>query len=485
MKWLRLLRKHKLYAKMSKCKFVKPELQFLGHIIGVNGLRVDPKKVAIVKEWPVPQTRLELQQFHGLANYFRKFVLGYTKLVEPLQQLLKRDRQYVWTEECDAAFTGLKDALCNAPVLALPDFQKPFEVICDACGVGLGAVLLQDGRPLAFEGKRLTSAEQNYDVGEQEMLAVVHALELWRCYLDGTEFTVVTDHSPNTFFANKKLLSPRQRRWAERLSPFKFVWEYRPGRTNVADPISRHPTFFAESSTVAAVLNAVCTDLPVNLAAIVASVSAVSTRAKPARAKVAQDTAETPLPPANDNAEAENAVAEQQDLDMLSEIIQGYHTDPWFSNEHNRADLELYNGLYYKGDALVIPDVQKLKVAILKELHDANYSGHVGYHRTQHNVQRHYWWPGMTVDIRTYVQGCQVCQRDKASHKHPAGKLMPLEIPKEQWDCATMDRIVQLPKTKRGNTAILFIVDKLTKMTHFAPLTTNATAADVAQAFVE
>ena len=139
----------------------------------------------------------------------------------------------------------MKNALTHAPVLALPDLNRPFEVICDACGIGLGAVLLQDGRPIAFEGKRMSPAEQNYHVGEQELLAVVHSLELWRCYLDGIEFTVVTDHSPNTFFDSKKLLSPRQARWAERLSCFQFTWEYRPGRVNVTDPLSRHPTFLA------------------------------------------------------------------------------------------------------------------------------------------------------------------------------------------------------------------------------------------------
>ena len=101
-------------------------------------------------------------------------------------------------------------------LLALPDLDRPLEVICDASGVGCGAVLMQDGRPIAFDGKRLSPAEQKYSVGEQELLAVIHALELWRCYLDGTEFTVVTDHSPNTFFATKSLLSPWQTRWEYR-----------------------------------------------------------------------------------------------------------------------------------------------------------------------------------------------------------------------------------------------------------------------------
>ena len=163
-----------------------------------------------MQDWPVPKDKNSLQKFWGLANYFRKFIMGWAVLVSALQALLKKSDTFEWNADCDTAFDGVKHALCNAPVLALPDLNEPFEVICDACGVGLGAVLLQGGQPVAFDGKRLSPAEQNYSAGEQELLAVIHALELWRCYLNGVEFIVVTDHSPNTFFATKALLSPRQ-----------------------------------------------------------------------------------------------------------------------------------------------------------------------------------------------------------------------------------------------------------------------------------
>ena len=149
--------------------------------------------------------------------------MGWATLVAPLQLLLKQSNTYAWTDACARAFTGVKHALCTAPVLALPDVSKgapPFEVICDASDVGMGSVLVQSGRPIPFDGKRLSTAEKNYHVGEQELLAVIHALELWRCYLDSHTFVVVTDHSPNTFSAGKKVLSPRQTRWAERLSRF-------------------------------------------------------------------------------------------------------------------------------------------------------------------------------------------------------------------------------------------------------------------------
>ena len=197
---MQILHEHKLYAKLSKCSFAQKELMFLGHVVGQNGLRVDPKKVSVVRDWPVPQNRLQVQSFLGFANYFRKFMVDSAALVHPLRHLCKDSVKFVWTKECQEAFDEVKDALCTAPVLVLPDLSRRFEVVCDACGVGVGAVLLQDGKPVAFEGKSLSDAEKRYHVGEQELLAVVHALALWRCYLQGAEVTVVTDHSPNTFF---------------------------------------------------------------------------------------------------------------------------------------------------------------------------------------------------------------------------------------------------------------------------------------------
>jgi len=181
----------------------------------------------------------------GIASGSHKYAMGWAVPVSSLQTLAKKTNEYVLTENCDKAFNAVKNALMHAPVLPLPDLSRSFEVICNACGIGLSAVLLQDGRPIAFEGKCMTPAEQNYHVGQQELLAVVHALELWRCYLDGTNCTVALDHSINTFFDTKKLLLPGQARWAERLSRFQSTWEYRPSRVKTADPLSRHPTFFA------------------------------------------------------------------------------------------------------------------------------------------------------------------------------------------------------------------------------------------------
>ena len=139
---LQLLRKHKLYAKLSKCKFAQPQLAFLGHVVGRDGLHVDPKKVSAVQDWPVPRDKHAIGSFLGFGNYFRKFILGYSALVHALRRLQSKNVEFEWTAACQESFDGLKKALCEAPVLALPDLNKRFEVICDASGFGLGAVLL-------------------------------------------------------------------------------------------------------------------------------------------------------------------------------------------------------------------------------------------------------------------------------------------------------------------------------------------------------
>jgi hypothetical protein len=251
---LQRLKQHQYFAKLSKCEFFKKEVHFLGHVVSAEGVKPDPKKLAVVKDWPRPYTVAEVRSFLGFANYFRKFIFDYSRMAAPLTTLVrggisrrKGHSTYVeWTPKCQSAFDALKHALTSAPCLALPDFSRPFEVVCppievvtDASNYALGAILMHDGKPIAFESRKLTSVEVNYTTTEKELLAVVHALKLWRCYLEGSKFTVVTDHNPLTFFHSQPLLSRRQARWSEFMQMFNFNWEYRPGAGNPADPLSR------------------------------------------------------------------------------------------------------------------------------------------------------------------------------------------------------------------------------------------------------
>ena len=224
-----------------------------------------------------------------------------------MQLLLKQCTAYAWTQGCADAFTGVKHALCTAPVLVLPDLREgasPFEVICDASGTGMGSVLMQAGRPIAFHGKRLSPAEQNYHVGEQQLLAVIHSGgAIWISWL-----SMIT--APTFFFADKIVLSPRQTKWAERLSHFQFTWEHRPGRVNLADLLSRHPAFEATTALNSITLDLLCLTLS---SADGAELSAVVTRGHAAPPPPPDQHARTDMSDSNAPAAAQHTCTDMSD----------------------------------------------------------------------------------------------------------------------------------------------------------------------------
>jgi hypothetical protein len=177
------LAKDQWFVKLSKCKFAQRSVCYLGHIISQEGIATDPSKVYAVVNWPVPSSAKELQSFLGLAGYYRKSVRNFGLIAKPLTELLRKNSLFVWTTEHDASFSLLKEALSSAPVLALPDFTKPFHIRTDACGKGVGAVLTQDGHPLAFISKALCPRNQGLSTYEKEYLAILVVVDQWRHYL--------------------------------------------------------------------------------------------------------------------------------------------------------------------------------------------------------------------------------------------------------------------------------------------------------------
>ena len=218
-------------------------MQFLGHLVTRHGVKPNPVKTLIIQDWPTPTSPRELASFLGLAQYFSKFIPCYAIMTTCLRALMRETAVWKWTEQCENAFQDVKKALATDPVLATPDPDLPFEVIVDACQTGVGAVLMQDNRPVAFAGRQLNSAETRYHTTDQELLAVMFALQHWRCYLQGAvhPFTLVTDHHPNTYLNTQPTLSRRQARWSEKLQEYDFLWQYKPGSKNIADPVSRSP----------------------------------------------------------------------------------------------------------------------------------------------------------------------------------------------------------------------------------------------------
>ena len=484
---LSILRANKLYAKLSKCDFNMPQVLYLGHIVSKDGLSPDPKKVATVQDWPVPKDIHELNSFTGLTNYFRTFIQGYANRIMPLTKLKSPKRPFVWDEACQKAFDGVKYDLTHAPVLKSPDLNQPFELVTDASDYGLGAVLLQDRRPVAFESRKLIPAELNYTTTEKECLAVIYALKIWRCYLEGQpaeQFTIVTDHNPLVHLPKQPTLSRRIARWSEYLQRFTFNWQYRPGRINVADPVSRRPDVQYPLVSV----NALTRSLKAAQAPSVPS--AVNPAASPAPSDVQEPEADLLL---SEHAEPTSAMSDDNDLPALpasqsaaisrDSIIQGYTQDPWFSNAQHLSQLVLKQDLYWKQSAVVIPHFADLRHKLLHEFHNTPCAGHLGVNRTTKLIEKDYWWPTLRADVLSHVRSCGSCQRNKGATQRPYGVLQPLPVPDYQWQHISMDFVVHLPKTRSGFTAILVVVDRLSKMVHFLPTFDTATAEDTAALF--
>ena len=480
---LETLRKNRLFAKRSKCSFAKPSLTFLGHVLGGDGLKADPSKIKTIVDWPLPRNLKDLQGFLGLANFLRRYIQGYSTLTAPLTSITQGSAHDFpwqdWPPDKVAAFESIKEALTSPPVLTLPDFTKPFEVRTDASLLGTGGVLMQDGRVIAYTSKKFTAPERNYHTTDQELLGLVRACQEWRCYLEGGEAKLITDHQPLTHLATKQDLSRRQARWSEFLSRFNFKILYEPGVGNVADPISRNPLLAVARWAVKGLLSMV-TRRQAKQQAQVSPQEMPVVEPPPPVMPTEQEVMprqepqpQAPLPPAHP-------------LNIKDRILEAYAADPRMSDTDFADHLDLSeDGLFLTGNGTVfVPDSKSLKEAILHEMHDAQYAGHVGITKTLERVSRLFWWEGMRRDVHQYVTHCDLCQRNK-SRNDSQGFLQPLPVPGWRWESVSFDLIVKLPRTAAGHDSICVFVDRLSKMVHLVPCSESMQAEDFAQLFLQ
>ena len=201
---LELLQANQLYAKMSKCSFAVDSVEYLGHLIPGRGVSMDPAKIESMVKWPIPDLVKTLRGFLGLSGYYRRFIKGYGMLTKPLTDLLKKDG-FKWGQQATEAFQLLKKKLCEAPVLAMPNFEIPFVVETDACSTGMGAVLMQQGRPISYLSKAFNKKNKGCSVYEKELLALVLAVTKWRHYLVGQHFIIKTDHQSLKYLLEQPL----------------------------------------------------------------------------------------------------------------------------------------------------------------------------------------------------------------------------------------------------------------------------------------
>ena len=244
---LQLLSQDHWCVKLSKCSFAQRQISYLGHIISAEGISTDSRKVQDMVSWPPPTNVKDLRSFLGLAGYYRKFVRHFAVIARPLTDLLKKHVLYVWTSAHQAAFDALKAALSSAPVLAAPDFNKPFALETDACGNGVGAVLLQAGHPIAYISKPLGPKSAGLSTYEKEYLAILLAVEQWRSFLQHAEFTIYTDQRSLTHLSDQRLNTPWQQRVFTKLLGLQYKIVYKRGSDNrAADALSRRPHVSAQ-----------------------------------------------------------------------------------------------------------------------------------------------------------------------------------------------------------------------------------------------
>ncbi|GKA65821.1 putative mitochondrial protein [Tanacetum coccineum] len=236
---LEVMRKHQLYAKLSKCVFEATQVEYLGHVISAMGVSTDPSKIQAMEKWPIPTNVKQLRGFLGLTGYYRRFIKSYASISRPLSLLLKKNG-FKWNEEAHIAFEQLKQAMITAPVLALPDFDKEFIVETDASRIGIGALLLQGGHPIAYLSKTLSKKHQMMSTYEKEFLAVILALERWRGYLLDRHFKIKTDHFSLKYLLDQRISTPTQMKWLPKLMGFDYEIMFKKGVENVsADALSK------------------------------------------------------------------------------------------------------------------------------------------------------------------------------------------------------------------------------------------------------
>ena len=238
---LQLLSLHQFYVNLKKCTFASSRISYLGHIISAHGVAADPEKVDAMLKWPLPKSVTELRGFLGLTGYYRRFVKNYGQIARPLTDQLRKNG-FAWNEAATEAFQALKAAVSELPVLVLPDFQQEFTVETDASGVGIGAVLSQNKRPIPFLSQAFSSQGRIRSVYERELLAIVKAVTKWKHYLSSKEFVIRTNQRSLRQLLEQKSVSTIQQRWASKLSGLNYRIEYKPGVENkVADALSRRP----------------------------------------------------------------------------------------------------------------------------------------------------------------------------------------------------------------------------------------------------
>ena len=467
------LREAGLKVHPGKCVFCTDSIDFLGHRISANKLEPQQDKLAAVRDLPSPTDLSSLRAALGLFSYYRKFVLHFSTIAFPLNSLLKKDRSWEWGEKQEEAFLALKEQLCGAAVLRLPDPYAPFILTTDWSQRGMGAILSQRNKegvehPICYASRSCNAAEQNYSSFDGECLAVVWATGHFRAYLFGNSFTLVTDHEPLKWIMTTQKLTGKLARWSLLLQEYDFEVEHRAGAANTnADCLSRYPL---PSDADAPLLDWTKGEVlsPVTFLAFMAEATSATATA----------TATAP---------------EEKDIWSDVEVLRFIQTFKYgmglSAKERDRVyrRAKAYRWLgdgvmkLLSGGAMVVVPRPQERQAIVKDLHQT--MGHFGVQRVLDRLQKNYWWRNMGELVVTVIKACLPCARVNAGFREAGKELQPLPIRGlgYRWG---VDFAGPLPRTKAGNRCVMVCIEHFTKWVELIPLPSKS-SRDSARGLLE
>jgi hypothetical protein len=439
---LQVAKDHSLFFKLSKCSFHVPSIDYLGLVLEKGTTKMDPVKLAGIRDWPTPKTVKDVRSFHGFCNFYRSFIRGFSKITLPLNALTKKGVEFQWTRAAQEAFDTLKEKMTEAPVLAHPDLTKPFELEVDASGYAIGAVLLQrqeDGKrhPVNYFSTTLNAAERNYDIYDLELLAIVKSLRNSRSLLAGSphEIKVYSDHLNLQHWRDPQKISRRVAREVVELADYPIKIYHVAGKANGrADALSRRSDYDQGE----------------------------------------RDNEDVIVLPDALFARSAKALESPQDEKQIAAWV-----DP--------HQLKKIDGLWRKGNRTVITTGLEEKRQLISTLHDPPAYGHPGISRTTDFVERRYWWPNLRREVADYVRGCGDCQRHKVNNRPTKAPLQPIYPSPEAkpFEVIAVDFITKLPPSQ-GFDSILTVTDhSCTKAVRFIPCTEAITAEGTAKLFLQ
>ncbi|UYV66261.1 hypothetical protein LAZ67_4001049 [Cordylochernes scorpioides] len=437
----RCFRESNLRLNDKKCRFAFEELEILGYITSKHGIKPAEHNIKAVRNFPRPKKVKEVQSFLGMCSYYRKFIKDFSKIADPLTNLIKKSVSFTWTERQEEAFQTLKTALLSPPILGHFNPNAPTYVHTDASNIGIGATLVQDiggeEKVISYLSRTLSKAEQNYSTTEKECLAVVWSMSKLRPYLYGRHFKIVTDHHALCWLKNLKDPTGRLARWALKIQEYDFDIIHKSGKKHLdADGLSRGP-----------------------------------------------------LPETDWDEDFErlflNQITDEEDkfIESVKKNLNG-------SRRSIAQNFKEEDGCLFKKNPnpegrawlLVVPENKKRE--IMKEYHNHMSNGHLGVARTMYRIKSKYFWPSMLKDVSEFVRTCHLCQSRKGSNQLPSGLLQPIPPANFPFERIGIDFVGPLPSTKNRKKWIIVLSDYYTRYAETRAVS-EATVKEVSKFLVE